>query len=429
DSAEAHFYLGRALEELGETDAALRAYQGAVSLGHPDPEARYRLAKLERSLGLLGEAVRDMERAVEGEGSPWSMELAYLYLEAGQAEEAEVLGRRGVASEPDNPQRCLQVGILLHRLGKAEEALPWLEKAAANLDAAESHAALGAVYLSLQRWPEARKQYQAAARGVPKEEYQVKIAATLRLEGQLASAAGILEMVLEANPDSAEACYQRALVHREEKALPKAVELLRRAVALAPQEGEYRYTLAELLSLLGMRDEVESHLKALIEAPTLSPQLLVGVGRVYELQERWEEAMACYQRAAASRASAGCYHDIARVWQRLGRLEEAATALERAISLEGHHALWHSQLGQLREDLGEEDKALECYFRAADLEPLEARHHYCVGVLLERKGRYAASHIALEKAMRLQPDDTSIRAHLAAVTVKEALERGTLGYG
>ncbi|MBI2304231.1 MAG: tetratricopeptide repeat protein, partial [Chloroflexi bacterium] len=46
DSAEAHFYLGRALEELGETDAALRAYQGAVSLGHPDPEARYRLAKL-----------------------------------------------------------------------------------------------------------------------------------------------------------------------------------------------------------------------------------------------------------------------------------------------------------------------------------------------------------------------------------------------
>ena len=57
--------------------------------------------------------------------------MGYLYADQGKnLEQAEKMIRKAVAAEPDNAAYIDSLGWVLFKLGKAEEALPHLEKAA-----------------------------------------------------------------------------------------------------------------------------------------------------------------------------------------------------------------------------------------------------------------------------------------------------------
>ncbi len=133
----------------------------------------------------------------------------------------------------------------------------------------------------------------------------------------------------------------------------------------------------------------------------------------------------------------------------LGRLEEAAAALERAAELAPEHAETHSQLGLVYESqerlklaLGEQreavrlapmnpvyevragslcrqlrwfDEARAALLRALDLQPEMAEAYNEMGALLEAEGRPGQARDQYEVAVRLAPDEATYHRNLGVV--------------
>jgi len=98
---------------------------------------------------------------------------------------------------------------------------------------------------------------------------------------------------------------------------------------------------------------------------------------------------------------------------RAGRLEEAATALDRACRLDPDNAGAQATLGMALSGLGRTAAAERAFRAAVALAPGSADHHDNLGVFLRLDGRYAAAAAAHTTALGLDPGHLGARFNLA----------------
>ncbi len=115
----------------------------------------------------------------------------------------------------------------------------------------------------------------------------------------------------------------------------EAVTALQAACRLAPREAEYRYKLGLALNEAGRLAEAQA---ALAEAVKLDPQFArawYNLGLAYSAQQDWEPALAALLRAESLDArSAQIPYARATILARLGRVDEARRAAQRALELQ-----------------------------------------------------------------------------------------------
>ncbi len=110
-------------------------------------------------------------------------------------------------------------------------------------------------------------------------------------------------------------------------------------------------------------------------------------------------------RAIALNGGVAEYHyNNALAWRAIGRNDEAAAHLERAIALRPDHALAVLNLGNVRRDQARSADAVACYERALALVPnLPGANFNLANVLLEQN-RWDAATDHYRKALALRPD-------------------------
>ena len=127
-SVKAHNHLGQTLEGLTRFDEAKGAYQKAIELEQLDTERSewpyYNLGSLLLSEGDASQAVALLEQALER--NPPSVQtktkLGVALSAASRHDDATRQLRAAVKAEPGNPDAHFQLGRLLMKLGKVEEA-------------------------------------------------------------------------------------------------------------------------------------------------------------------------------------------------------------------------------------------------------------------------------------------------------------------
>jgi hypothetical protein len=87
----------------------------------------------------------------------------------------------------------------------------------------------------------------------------------------------------------------------------------------------------------------------------------------------------------------------------LGKLDEAAAVLGRAIALTPDFAGAYNSLGNALVDLGRSDEAVTAYNKAIALNPSCAEAHNNIGVALKELGRLSDAREATERAIALAP--------------------------
>ena len=179
----------------------------------------------------------------------------------------------------------------------------------------------------------------------------------LLLQGKPAAAAAELQRAAELNPESAAIALDLGRALEASGDLPRAEKVYRRALDLEDAPTLAHYLLGTLLGREGRREEAAKHIAFYQEAfPREQDQRFRAGSRQVELyrgeallkEKRFEEALAQFQRHPDDvEALRGC----ARALAGLGRYEDAARALERALLLDPNNRALRYQLDRMRERL------------------------------------------------------------------------------
>jgi tetratricopeptide (TPR) repeat protein len=139
-----------------------------------------------------------------------------------------------------------------------------------------------------------------------------------------------------------------------------------------------------------------------------SAKIQTDLGNLYKKKREWEAAAACYQKAIALDSQyALAYLNLAKIFVREGKSEQAADYLYRALSLKPElaPAKNHFYLGNTFFRQGKLEKAIDCYQRAVDLQPNFPEVYYRLGEIWSRRGHKQQAIDCFERAVVLEPNN------------------------
>jgi Flp pilus assembly protein TadD len=191
------YLLGTVLARRNDTDAALRAWRGALAL-QPGNRKLMQVMSVEYSKGrYFAEAARMAEAALQLAPEELALYLVAIKArqDAGQHEEAFALARRALAKFPASARANFEVGFHLHKLGRWDEAMPYFEKAiAGEAGYEEPHYFRGDVLLRREDFDGAAGAFRTALE--KRADYTVArlgLARALMAQGKLAGAVAELQ--------------------------------------------------------------------------------------------------------------------------------------------------------------------------------------------------------------------------------------------
>ena len=117
---------------------------------------------------------------------------------------------------------------------------------------------------------------------------------------------------------------------------------------------------------------------------------------------------------AADNRRAEYHYNIALAWRALGRPDQVAAHLERAIALRGDYVLAHLNLGNVRREQGRLAEAVACYERALALAPNSPAARFNLANMLAEQRRFDAAAANYRQVLALEPNHAEAHCRLGA---------------
>ena len=233
-------------------------------------------------------------------------------------------------------------------------------------------------------------------------EQAMQIALGHHQAGRLAEA--IYRQVLAQVLNHADALHLLGVLACHAGHLAAAIDLIGRAIAIAPDVAEYHHNLGESYWRNG---EWEAAIASSRRAVALEPGMAVAyinLGSALSRVGRTDEAISVYQRAIALWPDHAQVHgNLGVALHEAGRLDQASAALRRAIELGPERGEVHINLGNVLSDKDQPEEAIAAYRRGIALRPDDAVAQTNLGVALHVTGRSDEAIAALSRAIELDP--------------------------
>ncbi len=267
--AEAYFDKGVILQELGDLDGAVKAYQKALEVKP-----------------TLGVAVAN---------------LATIYRDQGQVTRSIEVLDAGLAASPDSALLHRHRALSLERMGRVSEATEEIRKILKiNAIDVDAFVTLGCMYLRQGDYEMGRLVFEKALLSVPGADNNAYVhhnlgVAFLALEDRRATKQ--FDLALDAKPDLVPALVDRAYLYLKIQHYQEAAALLKRAVDVDPDSVVARMNLG--VALRGLKDyegAAAQYESALTHAPD-DPGVLLNYAILLDDYRRdYASAIAMYQR-------------------------------------------------------------------------------------------------------------------------------------
>ncbi len=232
--------------------------------------------------------------------------------------------------------------------------------------------------------------------------------------GNLAQAQVLYRSLLDAQPDHPQALDYLGLLSLQTGRPLEALELVERAIGVAPRNPGYRFNLARVLLALRRVDDAIAAAETAVETEPASPAGQFQLGQLYLELRRDELAVAAFERATELRPEfAEAFNQLGVALEKLARHGEAAAAYRRVLELEPDSAETANNLGNVLQSAGAADEAFAAYRVAAELNPGSAEVHANIGHVQQRGGRITEAMSAYARALERDPQFTGARYLLA----------------
>jgi predicted O-linked N-acetylglucosamine transferase (SPINDLY family) len=285
------------------------------------------------------------------------------------------------ARDASKPERDFARALDLHRAGRSDEAEGLFRSTVLALPGHHpSHFALGFIALQSGRSELAVTHLARAAALEPNNvAYRLNLGEALRRVGRLGEAVHELERAIASKPDFAEAFHNLGIVLLQAGDSDAGVARLAYAVDLQPGVPVFHERLAEALSGRGEREAAELHMRC----------------------------------AGLPLEKAGGWVELSGLLEALGRVEGAAAASLRALSMDPGCASAHATLAAARVLQHRYDEAVECCRKAIALDPSTWLAHFHLGNALAATGSVAEALASFRRTVDLSPEQHA--AHSSVV--------------
>jgi len=234
--------------------------------------------------------------------------------------------------------------------------------------------------------------------------------------GDIAAAAEFYEKAIGVDPGNVPALLRAGFCLRESGRALEAEQLIRRALALAPESSDAHYLLSTMLRARGDANQAIDELFATLRC---EPQfeiayyelcfLLFQSGRIVEARQVAQAGLERFPESAELHFCLGNIFLAEKQW------EPAVANFRRVLSLAPDHTLACVNLSVALQELGRHDEALEAIDHALAIAPAEADWHLKRGYILQMQSRFESAGDAYGSAIALQPDLAKAYANLGSV--------------
>ncbi|MDE0302834.1 MAG: tetratricopeptide repeat protein [Gammaproteobacteria bacterium] len=377
---DAYHNLGKALQDAGRMDEALKAARAAVEQ-RPDFADAY---------GNLGLALKHFSRL----------------------DEAESVLRRGLRADPKSKTVLLNLGEVVRQQGRHEESLQWYDAILRrDRQYARAYAGKGDALFVLQRYDESIESLKKALTLTPDMpqaplmhvligEAAQKLERFEEAEHQYQSALRIEPGLFRAHAGLAGLLIDRGRSSEADRHLQSVLERY-------PGDADGLQAIAEMFRKRGQHEKALEWYGAVFEADRNHTQAYAGKGDALFRLARYEEAIRFLERAVALDPDMPTVSTLRTLMgeahQKFDRLEEASMQYELALAGEPQNLRVIDRLAMVRYKQGRFEESLELYRRHVRLDPGNANAHSNLGVVLYRTGRTGEAREALEQALSLDP--------------------------
>jgi eukaryotic-like serine/threonine-protein kinase len=268
---EVYFALGSVYRTTGKEAEAISVLKRAIELAPNSDEGYRRLGSALVEAGRNREAIDAYRKAVDLNPYYWLnfSNLGGVYYQLGEYDEAVTAYRKVVELEPNNAWGHLNIGAMLLGQGKYEEAIPAFQRALAIKPSWDAYSNLGTAYFFLRRYGDSVSAFEKAVALAPNRYLLLgNLADAYRWSGEKEQANRTYNRAIElafkelkVNPRNADALSSLALYYAKKGDTSEALNFIRRARSLDPDNVEYAYHEAVVKSLAGDMDGALASLK------------------------------------------------------------------------------------------------------------------------------------------------------------------------
>lgn len=311
---------------------------------------------------------------------------------------------------PDNPEIRTLSGRIAFEQGNlelAEAEFRFAQASDPTFAAADYY--LGVIMQRWQRLPAALDLYASASQKAPKEvAYVLAQAETLVALDRESDALNLLQSSQKTFENSSEvrAAMGHVLVRQRRHA--EAVDMLRQAVMLAPDDEGLRETLAKSLYSAAKYPEALENIERLLRSEkfknradlhTLAGECQLALGRPMDARASFETA------STLQPANVNFTLNLAKAALEVNDTRRAEIAVRRALALAPTHPQANLLMGYVRMEQNKLPEALAAFRRASDADARDPMPICMAGVVLEKLGRRDEALRQYALALTIKPDD------------------------
>jgi len=206
--------------------------------------------------------------------------------------------------------------------------------------------------------------------------------------------------------------FDRVLQHRQAGRGAEADALYRHILGQIPKEPNALNAFGILAQKAGQNEFAADLFRRAIELAPLDAEFHDHLGMALAALGRWEEAAPSLERAMQLEPGAETCLNLAHALRRTGRSREAAARYRQAIDLQPNFPSAHNNLGNLLRENGQLEEAIASYQKALDLKPdyLEALNN--LGSALLENGKPEQAISLYRRALALRADVPELHNNL-----------------
>jgi len=275
-TADARTCLGTVYNGTGQYDKAITEFQRAVEADFTSDDAVRGLAFAYEKIGRASEAEKMFQQAIQIRPQYWAgyEALGYFYSAQARYEEAAQQFERAIGLAPDDPHGYRSLGGIYIYMGRYAQAIEVLRKAIELYPTTQAYSNLGVAYFDLRRFEDSVAAYEHACTAqtpdyiacgnLARAYYWAPNRRSQAVEFYQ-RAIRLADERLKVNPRDGDPHILIANYYAMLDDKPKALQHLRQALALRPNDPEFLLIAAIVHNRFGERIEAISWAKKAVE--------------------------------------------------------------------------------------------------------------------------------------------------------------------